>query len=157
MYILYLLLALAILLTMVVIHEFGHYIAGKILKFKINEFSIGFGKSLFSRKSKKTGEVFSLRLIPLGGYCAFEGEEEGSEHEGAFNKQAPWKRLIVLFSGAFFNILSGIIFSIILLCATGYDIPQIYSVDSVAVITQSTLKNDDKLISVDGVVVKDYQ
>jgi regulator of sigma E protease len=141
---------------MVMIHEFGHYCAGKLLHFKINEFSIGFGKSLFSHKSKKTGEVFSLRLIPLGGYCAFEGEENGSEVEGAFNKQAPWKRLIVLFSGAFFNILSGIIFSIILLCATGYDIPKIYSVESVAVVTQTTLKEDDKLVSIDGVLTGDY-
>ena len=156
MYILYLLLALVILLTMVMIHEFGHYCAGKILKFKINEFSIGFGKSLFSHKSKKTGEIFSFRLIPLGGYCAFEGEEENSEHKGAFMKQAPWKRLIVLFSGAFFNILSGVIFSIILLCATGYDVPQIYSVDSVAVVTQSTLKKDDLLVSVDGVMADEY-
>ncbi|MGN1213059.1 MAG: RIP metalloprotease RseP, partial [Christensenellales bacterium] len=137
------------------IHEFGHYCAGKLLKFKINEFSIGFGKSLFSHKSKKTGEVFSLRLVPLGGYCAFEGEENSSDDAGAFMKQAPWKRLIVLFSGAFFNILSGVLFSIILLCATGYDIPQIYSVDSVAVVTSSTLKNDDLLVSVDGVMAKD--
>ena len=156
LYILYLLLALVILLMMVMIHEFGHYCAGKLLHFKINEFSIGFGKSLFSHKSKKTGEVFSIRLVPLGGYCAFEGEENGSDVEGAFNKQAPWKRLIVLFSGAFFNILSGIVFSIILLCATGYDVPQVYSVDSVAVVTQSTLKSTDTLISVDDVMAGDY-
>ena len=60
---LYILLAIVILLLMVIIHEFGHYIAGKILKFKINEFSVGFGPKLLSRK-KKNGEVFSLRLIP---------------------------------------------------------------------------------------------
>lgn len=155
MYILYLILAVVILLTMVMIHEFGHYCAGKLLKFKINEFSIGFGKSLLSRKSKKTGEVFSLRLIPLGGYCAFEGEETDSDNKGAFNKQAPWKRLIVLFSGAFFNILSAIIFSIILLCATGYDIPRISSVDNIAVISQSVLQGTDKIVSVDGYAVND--
>lgn len=156
MYILYLLLALLILLTMVTIHEFGHYIAGKILKFKINEFSIGFGKSIFSRKSKKTGEVFSIRLVPLGGYCAFEGEEEGSDDSRAFNKQAPWKRLIVLFAGGFFNILSGIIFSIILLCATGYDVPKVYQVENVAVVTQTTMQTTDTLVSVDDISVGDY-
>ena len=97
MYILYLFLALIILLLMVTIHEFGHYIAGKILHFKINEFSIGFGKSLYSRKSKKTGEVFSVRLIPLGGYCAFEGEDEdGKDNPNSFNSKAGWKRIIVL-------------------------------------------------------------
>lgn len=137
MYILYLLLALLVLLVMVTIHEFGHYIAGKLLKFKINEFSIGFGKSLYSRKSKKTGEIFSVRLIPLGGYCAFEGEEGDSASEGAFSKMAPWKRIIVLLAGPMFNIISAIFFSIILLCATGYDIPKISEINSVPVVTQT--------------------
>lgn len=68
-------LAILILLVMITVHEFGHYIAGKIFKFKIDEFSIGFGPALCKRKSKKTGQVFALRLIPLGGYCAFAGED----------------------------------------------------------------------------------
>lgn len=157
LYILYLLLALLILLLMVTIHEFGHYTAGKLLHFKINEFSIGFGKSLYSHTSKKTGEVFSIRLIPLGGYCAFEGEEGDSETEGAFNKMAPWKRLIVLFCGAFFNILSGVLFSIILLCATGYDIPEVYQIDSIPVVTSTTVdwKDTDKIVDINGVVVEE--
>lgn len=69
------LLAILILLVMITIHELGHYLAGKILQFKIDEFSIGFGPALYKRRSKKTGEVFALRLIPLGGYCAFAGED----------------------------------------------------------------------------------
>ncbi len=69
------LLAILILLAMITIHEFGHYLAGKALKFKINEFSIGFGPALFKHTSKKSGELFAVRLIPLGGYCAFEGED----------------------------------------------------------------------------------
>lgn len=68
-------LAILILLVMITIHEFGHYIAGKLLGFRIDEFSIGFGPALFKRRSKKTGELFALRLIPLGGYCAFAGED----------------------------------------------------------------------------------
>ena len=70
------LLAIGVLLAMVTIHEFGHYIAGKLLGFKINEFSVGFGPALFKKRSKKTGELFALRIIPLGGYCAFDGEDE---------------------------------------------------------------------------------
>ncbi len=73
------LLAVVILLAMVTIHEFGHYVAGKILGFKINEFSVGFGPAIFKKRSKKTGEIFALRVIPLGGYCAFDGEDEGDE------------------------------------------------------------------------------
>ena len=71
-----LLMAIVIFLVMITVHEFGHYVAGKILGFKINEFSIGFGPAIFKKRSKKTGELFALRVIPLGGYCAFDGEDE---------------------------------------------------------------------------------
>lgn len=134
-------LAVLVLLVMITVHEFGHYIAGKILHFRINEFSIGFGPPLFSRTNKKSGEKFSLRLIPLGGYCAFEDEEESDETPSAptpkdaeeifgaqakdapmseenaapmpeeqgvpvrFCDQPPWKRIIVLLSGAAMNYL----------------------------------------------------
>lgn len=81
-------LAILILLVMITIHELGHYIAGKILKFRIDEFSIGFGPALFKRRSKKTGELFALRLIPLGGYCAFAGED-GLEEESEERDKAP--------------------------------------------------------------------
>ena len=74
-------LAVVILLVMVTVHEFGHYVAGKILNFKINEFSVGFGPALWKKRSKKTGELFAVRLVPLGGYCAFDGEDEISEPE----------------------------------------------------------------------------
>ena len=74
-------IAIVILLVMVTIHEFGHYIAGKALGFKINEFSVGFGPAIFKKRSKKTGEIFALRVIPLGGYCAFDGEDYEEETE----------------------------------------------------------------------------
>ena len=61
------LLAFLVLLVMITIHEFGHYIAGKIFKFKINEFAIGMGPAIFKRKNKTTGEIFSIRILPLGG------------------------------------------------------------------------------------------
>ncbi|MBP3619725.1 MAG: site-2 protease family protein [Clostridia bacterium] len=130
---LYILLAIVILLFMILIHEFGHYIAGKILKFKITEFAIGFGPAIFSRKSKKTGEKFSLRAFPLGGYCAFEGEDdkEESSSETAFNNQKPWKRIIVFLAGVTANFLTAILFSWILLSTVGYDVPQIVRFDEI--------------------------
>ena len=130
MIVLYILLALLVLLAMVTIHEFGHYVAGKILGFKINEFAIGFGPSLYSHKCK-SGELFSIRLLPLGGYCAFDGEDSESENNKSFMKQKPWKRLIVLFNGAFFNFISAIIFCFIMLVSVGYDVPQVYSINNV--------------------------
>lgn len=122
--VLYIVLAVFVLLLMVLIHELGHYTAGRILKFKIEEFSVGFGKAIFS-KTNKRGEKISLRIFPLGGYCAFKGEgtAEDEKDPEAFVNQKPWKRMIVLFMGAFFNFLSAILFSFILLVAFGYDIP----------------------------------
>lgn len=70
--------AVLILLATITVHEFGHYIVGKIFKFKINEFAIGMGPAIF-KKTKKNGEVFSIRIFPLGGFCAFEGEDEDNE------------------------------------------------------------------------------
>ena len=58
-------LAIVILLAMVTIHEFGHYVAGRILGFKINEFAVGFGPAIWKKRSKKTGELFALRIIPF--------------------------------------------------------------------------------------------
>ncbi len=87
-------LAVVILLVMVTVHEFGHYVAGKILGFKINEFSVGFGPAIFKRRSKKSGELFALRCIPLGGYCAFDGEDEEDEPtEEIPQTEAPFSEL----------------------------------------------------------------
>jgi len=145
----YILIAILILLFMVLIHELGHYIAGKILKFKINEFSVGFGPKIFQRKNK-SGELISLRAIPLGGYCAFEGEtEENKNNPQAFANQKPWKRLIVLFSGAFFNFLSAIIFSFILLLCNGYDLLQVKKINSTS-INYAYLQTGDTLYGIDG-------
>ena len=95
------LLAILILLAMVSIHEFGHYVAGKLLNFRINEFSIGFGPAIFKRRSKTSGEIFAVRIIPLGGYCAFDGEDyDGDDprselptEDGAQMAQAPFSEL----------------------------------------------------------------
>ena len=128
-YIFYILVALGILLFLVMIHEFGHYTAGKLLGFKIDEFSIGFGPKIFQKK-KKNGELFTLRTIPLGGYCAFDGEDLNSDSPTAFNNQKPWKRLIVLISGVLFNFLTAVIFSFILLTCFGYERVEVKHIDS---------------------------
>lgn len=145
----YIFIAILILLFMVLIHELGHYIAGKILKFKINEFSVGFGPKLFQRKNK-SGELVSLRLFPLGGYCAFEGEtDENQDNPQAFNNQKPWKRLIVLFCGAFFNFLSAILFSFILLISSGYDLVQVKHVAPTS-INYNCLQSNDVIYGVEN-------
>lgn len=102
-------LAVIILLFMICIHEAGHFIAGRILGFKINEFAIGFGPKIFKRKGKKRGTVFSVRAFPLGGFCAFDGEDGEGSSPNAFNNKKPWQRIIVLISGALMNYLVAVI------------------------------------------------
>ena len=167
---LYVLLAIVVLLFMVMVHELGHYIAGKILKFKITEFSIGFGKAIFSHTSKKTGEKFSLRIFPLGGYCSFYGEEDDGTAENLdksdknivdiqnndgvpFNSQKPWKRIIVFLAGVTMNFLTAILFSWILLCTVGYDVPQIIDYSSTINVDengQSIFQEGDVITHVNG-------
>lgn len=124
----YVLLAILALMFMVVVHEFGHYLAGRLLGFKIYEFGVGFGPAIIKHRNKKTGVLFTLRPFPLGGFCQFEGEDEDNSDPQAFNNQPPWKRLIVLFSGAFFNLISGWIIIIIFFSAYGQVLPQIAEV-----------------------------
>ena len=154
---LYILLALVVLLVMITVHEFGHYIAGKIFGFKINEFSIGFGPALFKR-TRKDGEIFAIRTLPLGGYCAFEGEDDdGKDKPGSFNSQPAWKRIIVLLSGVTFNFLFGILTAVIYLFVTGYATPQISSVVNSSEITGSGLQQNDIIVAVDGKTIENYR
>lgn len=152
--ILYILLALVILMVLITVHEFGHYIAGKIFKFKINEFSIGFGKAIY-KKTRKDGEIFSIRILPLGGYCAFEGEDEENPSKEAFNTKPAWQRLIVLFSGVLFNFIFGILTSAIYLMVAGYGVPVISAAHN-DIIAQN-LKVGDKIVAVNSQKIEAYR
>ena len=157
MTVLYILLAIVVLLVMITIHELGHYVAGKIFGFKINEFSIGFGPAIYKR-TKKDGEIFAVRALPLGGYCAFEGEdEEGKEKPDAFNNKPAWKRLIVLLSGVTFNFLFGILTGAIYLFVTGYATPYITTSMNPAATTGSGLYAQDIVLKVDGKSIENYR
>ena len=89
------------------IHEFGHFFTAKLSHVCVNEFSIGMGPKLFSFTRGET--QYSLRLLPIGGYCAMEGEDEDSDDERALNRQAWWKKLIIFVAGAFMNFLTGLL------------------------------------------------
>ncbi len=117
-YIGYILLAVLILLIMVTVHELGHYIAGKIFKFGIDEFAIGFGPKIFSKR-KKNGEIFSVRLLPVGGFCAFTGEDKDDLDPKAFNNKKPWQRIIVLISGALMNYILAVFIIILMFSIYG--------------------------------------
>lgn len=87
------------------IHEFGHFIFAKLFKIKVNQFAIGFGPAIFKFRRGET--LYALRVLPLGGYCAMEGEDGRSEDERAFTKAKVSQRIIVCAAGAVFNIILG--------------------------------------------------
>lgn len=151
-YIGYILLALVVLLVMITVHEFGHYVAGKIFKFKINEFAIGFGPKLFKR-TKKNGEIFSIRLLPLGGFCSFEGEGGSgeSEHPDAFDRKKPWQRIIVLVSGALMNLILAWLVITLMLGIYGQQMVQVTKVaEPQTEYVGYTLEKGDILERIDG-------
>ena len=114
----YVLIAVLVLLLMITVHEFGHYIVGKIFGFGITEFAIGFGPKLY-KHTKKNGEVFSIRALPLGGFCSFKGEDEEDDDPSAFNNKKPWQRILVLIAGAFMNYIFAVLIIIIMFGAYG--------------------------------------
>ena len=104
--------------VLIFVHEFGHFIAARIFGVKVNEFAIGMGPKLFSHRSKKSGTLYTLRLLPIGGYNSMEGENEESESEGAFCSKPVWQRMIIIVAGAFMNILLGFIIMLVIVLST---------------------------------------
>lgn len=93
MYFLYILFAILIFGILIMVHELGHFLTAKLFKVKVNEFSIFMGPAIWKRQRGET--LYSLRCIPLGGYCAMEGEDENSEDPRAFGNATWWKRIII--------------------------------------------------------------
>ena len=93
-------------------HEGGHFITAKKSGVKVNEFALGMGPKLFSFTKGET--TYSLRLFPIGGYCAMEGEDEESDNPRAFTNAKVWKRMIIIVAGAFMNIVLGLLMMFVL-------------------------------------------
>lgn len=117
----YVIIAILILMVMITVHELGHYLVGKIFKFKINEFAIGMGPAIF-KKPLKSGEIFSLRVLPLGGFCAFEGEDDDGTDPNSFNNKKPWQRILVLLAGATMNYILALLIIIFSLGCYGQSV-----------------------------------
>ena len=98
---------------LILIHEAGHLIVAKLCKVKVNEFAIGFGPTIWKKQGKET--KYALRLIPLGGFCSMEGEEERSENECSFSKASIPKRIAIVIAGATVNIIFGLLVYFILM------------------------------------------
>lgn len=98
----------------VIIHEGGHFVAAKLMKIKVNEFAIGMGPKIISFQRKETR--YSVRLFPIGGFCAMEGEDEESDGDGSFSKKKVGARIFVVVAGAMMNLLLGFVIVLCLVC-----------------------------------------
>ena len=101
------LFAILLFSFLIFIHEFGHFVAAKLSGVQVNEFSMFMGPAIWKKQIGET--LYSVRLIPIGGFCAMEGEDADTESPRSFQKAAWWKRLIILVAGAAMNFLVGIL------------------------------------------------
>ncbi|MBQ3423920.1 MAG: site-2 protease family protein [Clostridia bacterium] len=148
--ILYVLLAIVMLGIIVTVHEFGHYCVGRLCGIGIVEFSVGFGPRLLGWERK--GIQYSLRAIPLGGYCAFVGEDESNDDPRAMNNQPLWKRFLTVLAGPFMNFVLAFVVCAIML--NTYYIAETYPVVNQVVegmpAAEAGLLPGDRILSVNG-------
>ena len=152
--ILYVLLAIVLLGLIVTAHEFGHYIVGRLCGIGIVEFSVGFGPRLFGWERK--GIKYSLRAVPLGGFCAFVGEDEESHDPRAMNNQPVWKRFLTVLAGPCMNFV--LAFAMIMLMLTNFyaaeNLPRVREVVAGMPAEQAGLQKGDTFVEADGVSIE---
>ena len=144
------LFAIFLFSMLIFVHELGHFAAAKLSGVQVNEFSMFMGPALWSKKIGET--LYSIRLIPIGGYCAMEGEDGDSDNPHSFGHAAWWKRLIILAAGAAMNFLVGVLIMVaIYLPAKQVVVPVISSFESFATINGADgLQVGDKILELDG-------
>ena len=145
----YVLLALLLLGMLILAHEAGHYFAARACGIEVQEFAMGMGPVLAKWKNKR-GTQFSVRLLPVGGFCQFYGEDEDLTDPRSFNNQSVWKRFLTVLSGPAMNFIVALVVLVVYLSAIGlYDtVPRVYAVEEHA--AQAGLMAGDELLSVNG-------
>ena len=136
--------------VIIMIHECGHFACAKLFKVKVNEFSLGMGPALFKRKKGDT--LYAVRLFPIGGYVAMEGEDDASEDDRAFNKKPVWQKMIIVVVGALMNLILGFILMVLLL-TTSTDLIGTNTIKEFypdAVSSQYGLQAGDRFVEIDG-------
>lgn len=135
-------------------HELGHFLMAKANKISVTEFSIGMGPKLFSFTKKET--KYSIRLLPIGGYCLMVGEDEESDDENAFGNKSILARALVVAAGPIFNFILAFIFSIILIHFTGCD-PATLKVAEEGAAAEAGISDGDTIIKIDGDRIYNYR
>ncbi|MBQ8313998.1 MAG: site-2 protease family protein [Clostridia bacterium] len=160
----YVLIALLLLGILITVHEAGHFMAARLTGIDVSEFAIGMGPKLLSWKSKKYDTQFSLRLIPVGGYCAFYGEDDApGKHTAdtrAYNNQPVWKRIITVACGPLMNFVLAFIVALLFYWIGGISTPTgiepfIHQVNAAGPAYEAGLQDGDVIESINGVSMLD--
>lgn len=146
--------AIVIFLLLIFIHEFGHFIAAKLCDVKVNEFSLGMGPAIFKKQGKET--LYALRIIPIGGYCAMEGEDEDSDDDRALNKKNGWQKFFVFVAGASMNAVLAVIIMIIIAFASGTATTTVGEIAEGLPAEEAGIRAGDTIVAIDGVTVTDW-
>lgn len=140
--------AFLVFLTLVTIHEFGHFIMAKWAGIKVNEFAVGMGPAILKKQKGET--LYSLRIFPLGGYCAMEGEDEDSADERSFDNAKAYKRLVVILAGAFMNMLLAVVAFLIVNMQSGFTDLSIDKIEANSPAYIACIQENDEIISYNG-------
>lgn len=146
----YVLLAILIFGVLIFTHELGHFLTAKLFGVRVNEFAICMGPAIFRKKVGET--TYSLRCIPIGGYCAMEGEDEASDDPGAFTSAKAWKRAIILIAGSLMNFLTGLlILAVMYSSVSAFSTPKIADFyENCPYYGEDALQVGDELYRIDG-------
>lgn len=130
-------------------HELGHFLFAKLFHVKVNQFAIGMGPAIFKKIKGET--EYSLRIFPIGGFCAMEGEDDDSEDPRAFFKQKVWKRMIIVAAGAIVNLILGFLIVLVMLSQENLiGTPQIKQFYENAMTQQTGLMENDVILKING-------
>jgi len=134
----------------VAVHEFGHFSVAKLMGIRVNEFAIGMGPVLWKRRRGET--EYTLRAVPMGGFCAMESEDEASGDPRAFTNAAPWKRALVLVAGAAMNFLVGLLMILLLYAGTKSFVEPVVVgfMDGFQAQGETGLMEGDRILEIDG-------
>ena len=154
--VLYIIVGLLLFGLLIAVHEGGHFLAAKGLGVQVNEFSVGMGPAILSRQRGET--VYSLRALPLGGYCAMEGEEEDSQNPRSFSRKPAWRKFIILAAGSGMNFLAGFLLVVVLFASAGsFAVPVIRDfAEGFPYAGEEGLQRGDRILSVNGHRVSTY-
>lgn len=144
------LFAVLLFSILIFVHELGHFLAAKASGVRVNEFSLFMGPAIFKKQVGQT--LYAIRCIPIGGYCAMEGEDEDTDDPHSFQKAAWWKRLIILVAGSFMNFVAGfLILAIVFAPTKQFVMPVIESAEpGCTVIREGGLQVGDEILELDG-------